>query len=371
MAGQNRDRSISLTAWVPYALDTAPSQRYRIEQWDPHLLRDGISVRLQPFASPELTLLLRRPGHVLRKALLMLTSTARRIAASAKIPKQQIVFIHRAACLAGPPIIERWLNRRSHPMVFDFDDAIFRLHSAAENRRLAWLKQPAKTATICRLSRHVVVGNDYLARWARQHHKDVTVVPSSIDTDRYTPREDDGSRSTLVVGWIGSSTSQTYLEAFAPMLKHLVSELEIELRIISNRRPDLPGVAHTWRPWSAETEVSEVADFDIGLMPMPDEEWAHGKGAFKALQYMAVEVPTVASAVGANREVIQHGLNGLLASTESDWIEAVSSLSRSPGLRRRLGREGRRTIEQRFSMRRSAAALAEILWRVACSTADR
>jgi glycosyltransferase involved in cell wall biosynthesis len=362
---------VDVAALVPYWIDTAPSQRFRIEQWAPYLAREGISIRLEPFASRELTLLLRRPGHVLRKAVLVVASTARRLATAARLPRGQMVFLHRAACLAGPPFIERWLGRRGHPILFDFDDAIFLLHSSGANRLLAWLKLPAKTATICRLSRHVVVGNSHLARWARRHNDEVSIIPSSIDTDLYTPRKADRPRSPMVVGWMGSSTSQTYLEAFAPMLSHLVRESRIEIRVVSDRPPELSGVAHSWRPWSAETEVDEVAGFDIGLMPMPDEEWALGKGAFKALQYMAMEVPAVASAVGANREVIQHGVNGLLASTEGEWLECVKSLLRDPDLRTRVGREGRRTVEERFSMRKSAAALAAVVRRLADTTTDR
>ncbi len=118
-----------------------------------------------------------------------------------QLPEGQPVFLHRAACLAGPPFLERWLNQRGHRIVYDFDDAIYLLHSSAENRRLAWLKQPAKTATICRLSHHVVVGNSHLAAWARAHAKAVSVIPTTIDTDSYTPvsapRGDTASRRGL------------------------------------------------------------------------------------------------------------------------------------------------------------------------------
>jgi glycosyltransferase involved in cell wall biosynthesis len=118
------------------------------------------------------------------------------------------------------------------------------------------------------------------------------------------------------VGWTGSATSQTYLEAFVPMLRAVTAARDLELRVLSSREPLLPGVSHTWRRWSPVTEAEDVAAFDIGIMPMPDEEWALGKCALKALQYMAAAVPTVASAIGANREVIEHGRDGLLAATD-------------------------------------------------------
>jgi glycosyltransferase involved in cell wall biosynthesis len=356
---------LQLAALVPYALDMAPSQRFRIEQWCPHLAAEGIDVELHPFASPGLTRLLERPGGATLKAALMLGALGRRARLAARIPRGQIILVHRAACLAGPPVLERLLRRRGHRLIYDFDDAIYILHTAAANRALAWLKQPGKTATLCRLSDHVVVGNSHLAGWASSHNPRVTVVPTSVDTDRARPRPIGAPRARPVVGWTGSSTSQTYLEAFAPMLRDLAGVAEFELRVLSPREPDLLGAPHVWRRWSPGTELDEIADLDIGIMPMPDEEWALGKCALKALQYMAAGVPTVASAVGANREVIAHGVNGMLAATVEQWHTCLRALIAHPDLRARLGREGRRTVEERYSMRQSAQAFAAVVRAVA------
>jgi glycosyltransferase involved in cell wall biosynthesis len=286
--------------------------------------------------------------------VLALAGFARTARAAASLPRGRAVLVHRAACLAGPPIVEKMLRARGNPLIYDFDDAIFRLHTSASNRAASWLKQPGKTATICRISDHVVVGNSYLADWARRHSPCVSVIPTSIDTDRCHPRHSGAANHRMVVGWTGSATSQTYLEEFTPMLRTLMATHDMELRVISPREPLLPGVPHTWRPWSPATEAEEVAAFDIGIMPMPDEEWALGKCALKALQYMAAEVATIASAVGANREVIEHGRNGLLASTTQDWLECLATLSERPDLRRQIGLAGRRTVEERYSMRGSA-----------------
>ena len=164
-----------------------------------------------------------------------------------------------------------------------------------------------------------------------------------------------------MVGWTGSATSQTYLEAFAPELRALLASRDVVLQVLSTREPLLPGVPHVWRPWSPATEAGDVAAFDIGIMPMPDEEWALGKCALKALQYMAAAVPTVASAIGANREVIEHGCNGLLASTSEEWLSCTTALVDDPDLRCRLGTAGRRTVEERFSMRGSAEKFERVV----------
>jgi len=352
---------ISVAALVPYAPGTTPSQRFRIEQWTPFLGEHGIEVRVLPFAGRALTDLMQRPGRFLRKVPLTLSAVARQTLRAALGLLGDVVLVHRSAALVGPPILERLLARRGRPLVFDFDDAIFLPHETETNRRLAWLKFPAKTGTICRLSAHVVVGNAYLGEYARRFNPRVTVVPSSIDTDRYQARPLTRADGRVVIGWMGSSSSQTYLEMFAGMLREVAALPRVEIRVVSNRRPDLPGVPVAWRPWSAATEVEELAAFDVGIMPMPQTAWALGKCALKALQYMAMGVATVASAVGANREVIEHDRSGLLASTDADWLAGLRALAASPELRARLGQAGRRTVETRYSMRSSAGAFAEVV----------
>jgi glycosyltransferase involved in cell wall biosynthesis len=246
-------------------------------------------------------------------------------------------------------------------MIYDFDDAIFKLHTSEANQGFGWLKFPGKTANICRISSHVVVGNAWLAEYARQFNPNVTIVPTSIDTDRYRPEKKKGSNGRLVVGWTGSSTSQTHLEMFAPMLRDLTTRRDVELRVISDREPLLPGVSYVWRPWSLDTEVDELSHCDIGIMPMPDDEWSRGKCAAKALQYMGMGIPTICSAVGANCEVIQHGENGLLALTSSEWKTNLDSLIDDAALRQRLGMMGRRTVEDRYSMRHCAELFARVV----------
>jgi len=352
--------AISVAALVPYAAGTTPSQRFRIEQWAPFLGERGIVVRVLPFAERALTELMQRPGRLLRKLPLALSAVVRQTLRAAGGDLGDVVLLHRSAALLGPPVLERLLAAR-RPLVFDFDDAIFLPHETETNRGLAWLKFPAKTGTICRLSAHVVVGNAYLGAYARRFNPRVTVVPSSIDTARYQPLPPTGAHGKVVIGWMGSSTSQTSLELFTAMLREVATLPNVEIRVVSNRAPHLPGVPVVWRPWSAATEVADIAGFDVGIMPMPETEWALGKCALKALQYMAMGVATVASAVGANREVIEHGRSGLLASTDADWLAGLRTLVTSPELRARLGRAGRQTVETRYSMGSSAGALAEVL----------
>lgn len=353
--------AVSVCALVPYPVDTTPSQRYRIEQWLPILAAEGISVDLIPFADSALLKILHKPGRWATKAAGIGLAFLRRAAQVAKAGRYDVILIHRAACIAGPAILERALALHRRPVVFDFDDAIFLLHTTEENKRFGWLKFPGKTAALCRLSNQVIVGNAFLADYAYQHNSQVTIIPSSVDTDYYHPAKRKAHNNRIVVGWTGSSTSQTHLEAFAPMLKKLCEQNDIELRVHSDRVPVLPGVPFLWRPWSPTTEAEEIAQFDIGIMPMPDDPWSRGKCAMKALLYMAVEAATVCSAVGTNREVIRHGENGFLATTEEEFVARVEDLIKDPELRERLGKAGRRTVEDSYSMRHCAARFAQVI----------
>jgi glycosyltransferase involved in cell wall biosynthesis len=347
---------ISICGLVPYPLNIAPSQRYRIEQWLPSLANQGISVNMMPFASDELMQLLHKPGLRLAKARLAIEAFLKRIQAVATAGRYDAVLVHRAACLAGPAVVERLIAMAGVPIIFDFDDAIYLLHTTEANQRLGWLKFPGKTGAICRVSDQIVVGNSFLADYARRYNPRVTVVPTSVDTDRYRPvqegerRRGPGSKRRMVVGWMGSSTSQTYLEMFAPVLVKMLKKKDVELRVVSDRKPDLPGVNFTWRPWSAESEVDELAEFDIGIMPMPDDMWSRGKCSLKALLYMAMGLPAVCSAVGANLEVISHGESGILASTADEWVASIEELIADAELRQRLGAAARKTVEARYSM---------------------
>lgn len=352
---------ISVCALMPYPRNTTPSQRFRIEQWEPYLKEEGISVEMKPFADSRMMARLHQPGDLLLKAAWMIEAIARRLMEVTRVGKYDVILIHRAACLAGPAAIERLIAASGKPIIFDFDDAIYLLDTSEANRYFGWLKFPRKTAALCRLSSHVVAGSNHLADYARKHNPRVTVVPTSIDTDKYLPvrRNENGKR--IVIGWTGSSTSQTHLEMFADVLRELTARRDIEIRVQSNRRPELSGVPFVWRPWSPETEIEELSHFDIGIKPMPDDPWSRGKCPMKEIQYMSMGIPTVCSDVGASSELIQHGTNGLLASNREEWLNSLEMLIEDPNLRQSLGAAGRQTVEDRYSMKQCANLFAGVV----------
>lgn len=339
---------MNVLALVPYPTGRVPGQRYRLEQWAPLLARAGVHVDFQPFLDGPGLERLHAPGGALGKALAVAQGFARRLKLLRGLDAYQAAYVYREAALLGSTAIERRVARRL-PLVFDFDDAIYLQAISPGNAAFAWLKRPGKTAELCALARHVMVGNDHLAAFAREHAAAVTVVPSTVDTDVYRPRGTQAGPRPIV-GWTGSATTAPYLEALLPALVRLRERADFQLRVIG-ARPALPGLDVQVLPWRAESEVQDLLPVDVGLMPLPDDAWSQGKCGMKALQYMGLGIPPVVSPVGANRSIVEHGRNGMHASSDDEWVAHLFELLHDPALRARLGAAGRATIDERFSAR--------------------
>jgi len=347
---------------MPYLYDTVPGQRFRIEQWVRELEPQGHRFDYAVFESPELKRVMYAKGAYGRKILALLSCIGRQIRFVKTLrPSHDAVFLFRQLLPIGPPFLERALARRGIPFVYDFDDSIFLPDVSDANKHVAWLKWPQKTAEICRLSAHVTVGNPYLAAWAHRHTPRVSVVPTTIDTKQYRPKESMRIAGRPVIGWSGSLTTAKHLKTLAGPLQALAKTMDFRLQVVGAPDTTIEGVDVTARPWSAKTETDDIKTFDVGIMPLPDDDWSKGKCGLKALQYMALGVPTIASPVGVNGDIIQDGHNGFLASTPEEWVDKLTRLIRDESLRARFAKEGRRTVEARYSAEVQAPRLVEIL----------
>jgi glycosyltransferase involved in cell wall biosynthesis len=352
-----------ILALVPYPYDTAPGQRYRIEQWAPILKELGDEITFEPFRGDELNSLLSREGNTLRKICLTARESARRLKVLKLIRDYDLVYIYKEVALLGPALIERYIGMKGVPIVFDLDDAIF-VHStytSPVNRYFRWLKFPGKIGTICRLAAHVIAGNSYLASYSSCFNQNVTVVPTTIDTAKYTLDESKVIADPPLIGWSGSYSTVHHLNTVRRVLMRLAEKERFRVRIIGTESYQIDGVEVEAMPWRPDTEIADLSAIDIGIMPLPDDEWARGKCGLKALQYMALGIPTVCSPVGVNTKIIQDDENGLLATTEDQWIEKLTRLLHSPSLRERLRRAGRATVEAEYSMSMHAPRVHKIL----------
>lgn len=349
-----------ILAIVPGIYDTTPSQRYRIEQWEPWLRQHGVEITYAPFENEELHRVLYQPGQLGRKLKLVTSAFQRRLSMLSSVREFDAVYLLREAALLGPPVIERLIRRKGVPIIFDFDDAVFVSYRSPSNGYLSYLKFAGKTKTICGLAAHVMAGNPYLAEYARQFNDQVTVVPTTIDTDKYHVIQRPASE-VPVIGWTGSYSTVQHLDTLRGALQKLAQRERFRLRVIGTPDYHLEGVEVEAMPWRAETEIEDFGPIDIGVMPLPDDKWSKGKCGLKALQFMALAIPVVCSPVGVNTVIIQDGENGLIAGTEDEWVEKLSQLLRSAELRKRLGLAGRATVEETYSARAQAPRVYEIL----------
>ncbi len=355
---------MKVLALTPGPTHVSPGLRYRIEQWEPLLREDGIEITYAPFMDVELERLLYARGGTLSKIKGMMSAYMRQLGSIAAAREFDLVYVFREAALIGPAVIEPLIARSKTPIVFDFDDAIFVRYRSPSNAYWSYLKFAGKTATLCNKASQVMAGNAYLADYASRHNDAVTVIPTTIDTDLYRPERrrprDDG---TVTIGWTGSHSTAQHLERLRPALTELAAHKPFRLVVVGAKVPEIPGALIEARAWSAATEVDDLSDIDIGIMPLPDDAWSRGKCGLKALQYMGLGIPAVVSPVGVNTEIIADGVNGLIADTDDEWLDRLTSLINDAALRSKLGRAARETVEQRYSAKHIAPRVAAIFRR--------
>ena len=197
----------------------------------------------------------------------------------------------------------------------------------------------------------VFVGNTFLADYAKKYNNNVKVVPTTIDTDYYTPKKLNHNKNKICIGWTGSLTTIKHLNTALPVLKALKDKYQeqIYFKLIADVPLINNLVEFKFCKWSKNQEVEDLSEIDIGIMPLPNDEWSKGKCGFKGLQYMALGIPAVMSPVGVNTEIIQDEVNGFLADKEDEWITKLSKLIESAHLREQLGEAGRKTVLERYS----------------------
>ena len=191
----------------------------------------------------------------------------------------------------------------------------------------------------------------------------------AVDLAAYdaVPRRPMTPGGPLVLGWAGTAGGLRYLEALAAVLRRVAAKHDVVVRVVSGGYASvrLPGVPLDARPWCAESALSDLASFDIGLVPLADTPFEQAKFPFKLLQYLALGVPSVSARVGLAASLIRDGDNGLLAGSEAEWVAALERLIGDASLRGRLREGGRDTVAASYTIDRVAPLLVDGLWRAA------
>lgn len=355
---QNHPLKVLFLTRYPYE---GASSRYRVFQYVPHLEKQNVQCDTQCFMDSSLYQLSFSPGRIAQKAFQTLKATAKRILALRHWRHYDILYMQRELLPFGPPIFERYLKRRGATLVFDYDDALFIKKPSRYNPIATWLRSPKKTCEIFKIVDCVVAGNDWLRDVAIEEGARAVTVEVAEDTDRIVMHPGHTNDRSVTIGWLGSQSTVKYLHFIEPVLKrvaHLYPDVSFEL--VGGGSFAMESVPWRQTEWSLEGELQALQRFDIGLMPLPAEDWAKGKSGGKARTYMAAGVVPVCSDVGYNRELIRPEETGFLCSDEESWLKTIQRLIEDPDLRQMVAENARADVQARFSPGLQAAELRSL-----------
>lgn len=334
------------------------SSRMRSFQYLPWFESTDIECVSSPLFHDAMLLRKYRHGHY--SLLAVLSAYWQRIRALLRAHQFDLVWIEKEALPWFPAWLERWLLRHT-PYALDFDDAIFHnydLHRAAWVRRVLGRRIDHLMAG----SRLVVTGNRYLAdRATAAGARQVEVIPTVVDLVRYAAKQTYSIAAKPRIVWIGSPSTAKYLLELTEPLATLAKRQPFTLRVIGGGTINIFGVEVESLSWSIDTEAALIAECDIGIMPLLDTPWEQGKCGYKLIQYMACGLPTVASPIGANLDVVIEGKTGFFAGTTDAWVENLELLLCDAVLRQRLGQAGRSRVEAAYCLQKTAPMLARLL----------
>lgn len=334
-----------------YPDNVSPGQRFRFELYTQILEENGFKVTSQPFLNMNGYLVIHKKGFFTIKVIAILKGYLKRLVMLYNIKKFSYIFLQRESTPLGPPFFE-WMYARIFKIkiIYDFDDAIWLPHISDNNNSFFFLKDVGKIKKICRWAYKVSVGNDYLYQFAKHYSNKVVYNPTCVDTEKKHNILTNHNVDKITIGWTGSFSTLKYLDMLQPVLCRLQQKYDFNIKIICNQPPSLNIKNIIFVKWSEQNEVAELAACQIGLMPLTDDEWSKGKCGFKLIQYLSLEIPAVSSAVGANKKIIEDGINGFLCTSDAEWYEAIEKLICDAKLRKMMGTRGRKKIIEQYSL---------------------
>lgn len=349
----------------PHPENRVPGQRLKYEQYFQHWREKGYDLTVKPFYSNRMQDILYQKGHILEKIYWVLRGYLQRLGLMFRLKEYDLIYIFLWVTPIGPPLMERIYTRLNRQVVYDIDDAIFLRANSVFNRWVQLLKGRRKPFFLMKAAREVIACTPYLTEVVKQYNQQVTDISSTINTQTYQPVNAYQNDHRLILGWSGSHSTARFLQLLHPVLLELKKTHEFHLLVMGEAGFQMEGIDTEAIAWSEADEIPTLQRMDIGLYPLPvDDEWVLGKSGLKALQYMAVGVPVVATAVGANFRIMESGKTGWLVKQPEEWLQQLRHLMDHPEIRRSSGLAGRAHVEARYSIQATAPVYLAILNRV-------
>jgi glycosyltransferase involved in cell wall biosynthesis len=339
----------------PYPIGVAAGQRLKFEQYYDDWRAHGWDVVPAPFMDDALWRIAYVQGHFGSKLFGIARGYVRRVGALLRVRRFDLVYCFMYVTPLGTSLFERLVRWLAPKLVFDLEDNVLvgppPPGEDNPNPLTRLIRGKDKVRFLIREADHVITSSPLLIDicLATNRSGRCTYISSSVDADRFVPTNRFVGDEGVTIGWTGTYSSKPYLDLLRPVFQELARRIRFKLRVIGNFDYELQGVDLEVVRWSREREVEDLQAIDIGVYPLPLDDWVIGKSGLKAIQYMAFGLPVVASDAGITPRVVRDGETGILVRTQEEWLEALEGLVRDPGLRRRLGEAGRRDVLEKYS----------------------
>ena len=345
-------KSKKILVICPFPEDQAAGQRLKYEQFFDHWRENGYEIEVSSFMDERMWAIVYTERNYLKKTLGTIKGYLRRVRDIFILRNFDLVYVFMWVTPFGSSFFERIFRRLSNRLVYDIEDNALIPQSNSLNPIMKLLKGVEKVEFLIKTADHVITSSPFLNSDSLKLNKkeSCTFISDAMDINRYSPKNPYSNDKTIVVGWTGTFSSAVYLDLLRNVFLQLNERIEFRLRIIGNFKYELPGIDLEVIQWSKEKEIEDLQAIDIGIYPLTQDEWVLGKSGLKALQYMALGLPTVATNVGTTPRIIKHMENGWLVRTEEEWILALETLIKSPDLRCKMGERARNTIEENYSL---------------------
>lgn len=338
---------------TPYPINKAPSQRLKFEQYFHVFEESGFSVTTNSFVNEKFWQIIYKPGFLLQKIYFTFLGYFNRFKVFFCLYKFDIVYVHLWVTPVGVPFFEYLVSLLSKKLIYDIDDMIFLGHSSDANRLWQGLKGRQKMIFLMRKADQVITCTPKLDEFVRQYNNNTVDISSTVDTtNKYLPVNTYKNDHQIILGWSGSHSTSQYLYLIQDALKDLAKKYDYKLIVMGDASFQISGVNVDAFDWTEDLEIPTLQKFDIGLYPLPDKEWVYGKSGLKAIQYMALGIPTIATSIGANFRIIENERNGYLIQPDDikGWKDKIEKLILSPEQRKLFGIAGRETIIEKYSL---------------------
>lgn len=351
----------------PFPVGVAAGQRLKYEQYFDDWRAMGFDIEVSSFMDTATWKIAYERGHLVAKVLGVLRGHLRRIRDMFRVRQYDLVYVFMWVTPFGTSLFERLTRRLAKRLVFDVEDNVLTEQSLPSehnpNAMARFIKGPGKARYLIEMADHVITSspflNDFCLRINRSRR--CTYISSSIDTDRFLPVNPYSNDRKVTIGWTGTFSSKIFLDPLRDVFRELAKRVPFRLKVIGNFDYELDGVDLEVVRWTRDREVEDLQTFDIGVYPLPIDDWVLGKSGLKAIQYMAFGLPTVATEVGTTPLIITNDVNGYLVKTRDEWVDTLERLVKDPELRRRIGEAARNSAVGNFSTKVIAAQYRAVL----------